>query len=111
MALIECKEPVFDRKVNKVLELLEEGKDKETIAEDLGYTNPISLDNYMRRRNFAWESRQKKYVPASEKYSAKGRNNILKLKGISKAALVISLFTEDGADPRDIAEQTGCKPQ
>lgn len=59
MALIECKEPVFDRKVNKVLELLEEGKDKETIAEDLGYTNPISLDNYMRRRNFAWESRQK----------------------------------------------------
>ena len=107
MALIECKEPVFDRKVNKVLELLEEGKDKETIAEELGYTNPISLDNYMRRRNFAWESRQKKYVPASEKYSAQGRNNILKLKGISKAALVISLFTEDGADPRDIAEQTG----
>lgn len=107
MALIECKEPVFDRQVNKVIALLEEGKDKEAIATELGYSNPASLDNYMRRRNFAWESRERKFVPAAEKYSGKGRNNILQLKGISKAALVISLFTEDGANPKDIAEQTG----
>lgn len=107
MALIECKEPVFDRQVNKVLALLDEGKEKEDIAEELGYSNPASLDNYMRRRNFAWESRERKFVPAAEKYSGKARNNLLQLKGVSKAALVISLFTEDGANPKDIAEQTG----
>ena len=107
MALIECKEPVFDRQVNKVLALLDEGKEKEDIAEELGYSNPASLDNYMRRRNFAWESRDRKFVPAAEKYSGKARNNLLQLKGVSKAALVISLFTEDGANPKDIAEQTG----
>jgi len=107
MALIECKEPVFDRQVNKILTLLDEGKEKEDIAEELGYSNPASLDNYMRRRNFAWESRDGKYVPAAEKYSGKARNNLLQLKGISKAALIISLFTEDGANPKDIAEQTG----
>jgi AraC-like DNA-binding protein len=107
MALIECKEPVFDRQVNKVLALLDEGKEKEDIAEELGYSNPASLDNYMRRRNFAWESRERKFVPAAEKYSGKARNNLLQLKGVSKAALIISLFTEDGANPKDIAEQTG----
>lgn len=107
MALIECKEPVFDRQVNKVITLLEEGKEKEDIATELGYSNPASLDNYMRRRNFAWESRDRKFVPAAEKYSGKARNNLLQLKGVSKAALVISLFTEDGANPKDIAEQTG----
>lgn len=107
MALIECKEPVFDRQVNKVLALLEEGNEKEDIAEELGYSNPASLDNYMRRRNFAWESRERKFVPAAEKYSGKARNNLLQLKGVSKAALIISLFTEDGANPKDIAEQTG----
>lgn len=107
MALIECKEPVFDRQVNKVLALLEEGKDKEAIAVELGYSNPASLDNYMRRRNFAWESSKNMFVPAAEKYSGKGRNNLLQLKGISKAALIISLFTEDGANPKDIAEQVG----
>lgn len=107
MALIDCKEPVFDRQVNKVLTLLEEGREKEDIAEELGYSNPASLDNYMRRRNFAWESRDRRYVPAAEKYSGKARNNLLQLKGISKAALIISLFTEDGANPKDIAEQTG----
>jgi len=53
MALIECKEPVFDRQGNKVLALLDEGKEKEAMAEELGYSNPASLDNYMRRRNFA----------------------------------------------------------
>lgn len=107
MALIECKEPVFDRQVNKVIALLEEGKDKEAIATELGYTNPASLDNYMRRRNFAWQPRDRKFVPAAEKYSGKGRNNLLQLKGVSKAALIISLFTEDGANPKDIAEQVG----
>ena len=107
MALIECKEPVFDRQVNKVLALLDEGKEKEDIATELGYSNPASLDNYMRRRNFAWESRDRKFVPAAEKYSGKARNNLLQLKGVSKAALIISLFTEDGANPKDIAEQTG----
>ncbi len=107
MALIDCKDPVFDRQANQILTMLEEGKEKEDIASELGYTNPNSLDNYMRRRNFSWDSRQKNFVPASEKYSGKGRDNLLQLRGVSKAALIISLFTEEGANPKDIAEQVG----
>jgi AraC-like DNA-binding protein len=107
MALIDCKDPVFDRQVDRILKMLEEGKEKQDIAKALGYTNPNSLDNYMRRRNFSWDSRQQNFVPAAEKYSGKGRDNLLQLRGVSKAALVISLFSEEGANPKDIAEQVG----
>jgi len=62
MALVECKEPVFDRQVDEILGLLEEGIERSEIAEKLGYKNPMSLDNYMRRRNFSWDSRQKMFV-------------------------------------------------
>jgi hypothetical protein len=107
MALVDCKEPVFDRQVDEILGLLEEGIEREEIAEKLGYKNPMSLDNYMRRRNFSWDSRQKMFVPAAERYSAKARDNILPLHGTSKAALIISLFAQDEADAKDIAKQVG----
>jgi len=40
MALVECKEPVFDRQVDEILGLLEEGVERAEIAEKLGYKNP-----------------------------------------------------------------------
>jgi AraC-like DNA-binding protein len=107
VALVDCKEPVFDRQVDEILRLLEEGMERAEIAEKLGYKNPMSLDNYMRRRNFSWDSRQKMFVPAAERYSAKLNNNVLPLHGTSKAALVISLFAQDGADAKEIARQVG----
>lgn len=107
MALVECKEPVFDRKVDQVLELLEEGVDRASIADKLGYTNPMSLDNYMRRRNFSWDSRQQNFVPALERYSGKGRDNPLLLRGISKVELILNLFEQGESDAKDIAKQVG----
>ena len=107
MALVDCNKPVFDRQVDEILGLLEEGMDREEIAEKLGYKNPMSLDNYMRRRNFSWDSRQKMFVPAAERYMAKGRDNILPLHGTSKATLIISHFAQDGADAKEIAKQVG----
>jgi hypothetical protein len=107
MALVDCKKPVFDRQVDEILGLLEDGMEREEIAEKLGYKNPMSLDNYMRRRNFSWDSRQKMFVPAAERYSARGRDNILPLHGTSKAALAISLFAQDEADAKEIARQVG----
>ena len=107
MALVDCNKPVFDRQVDEILRMLEEEMDREEIAEKLGYKNPMSLDNYMRRRNFSWDSRQKMFVPAAERYSAKGRDNILPLHGTSKAALIIAQFAQDNADAKEIARQAG----
>jgi DNA-binding NarL/FixJ family response regulator len=89
--------------VDEILRMLEEGIDRSEIAEKLGYKNPMPLDNYMRRRNFSWDSRQKMFVPAAERYSAKLHNNILPLYGTSKAALIIANFVQDGADAKEIA--------
>ena len=107
MALVDCREPVFDRQVDEILRMLEDGIDRSEIAEKLGYKNPMSMDNYMRRRNFSWDSRQKMFVPAAERYLAKGRDNILPLHGTSKTALIMSQFAQDGADAKDIARQVG----
>ena len=87
--------------------MLEDGIDRSEIAEKLGYKNPMSMYNYMRRRNFSWDSRQKMFVPAAERYMAKGRDNILPLHGTSKATLIISHFAQDGADAKEIARQVG----
>jgi len=107
MALVDCNKPVFDRQVDEILGLLEEGIERSEIAEKLGYKNPMSLDNYMRRRNFSWDSRQKMFVPAAERYSAKLHSNILPLHGTSKAALIIAQFAQDNADAKEIARQAG----
>lgn len=107
MALIECKEPIYDRQVDDILRMLEDGMERSEIALKLGYKNPVSLDNYMRRRNFSWDSREKNFVPASERYSAKARNNLVKLHGASKVDLIISLFEEGESNAKEIAQQVG----
>lgn len=107
MALIDCKDPVFDRQVDKILELLEDGTDRAEIASKLGYKNPMSIDNYMRRRNFSWDSRQKNFVPAAERYSGKGQNDSLQLHGTPKTALIVSLFAQGESDAKDIARMVG----
>ena len=107
MALIECRDPVYDRKVDEVLKMLEDGMDRAEIAQKLGYKNQVSLDNYMRRRNFSWDSRENNFVPAAERYSAKAKNNIVPLHGTSKTDMVISLFGQGESDAKDIAKQVG----
>ena len=107
MALVDCHQPVYDRKVDQILSMLEDGIEREEIAKELGYKNPISLDNYMRRRNFSWDSSQKMFVPAAERYSARLRKNVLPLHGTSKAALIVANFARGEADPKEIAIQAG----
>ena len=107
MSLVKCKDPIYDKQVDLILKRLEEGFNREEIAQELNYSNPISLDNYMRRKNFSWDSRANNFVPAVEKYSAKGRDNMLPLRGVSRVDQIISLFDQGEADPRDIAIQTG----
>lgn len=107
MALIDCKDPVFDRHVDKILEMLEDGIDRVEIASTLGYKNPMSLDNYMRRHNFSWNSRQKNFVPAAERYSGRVQDDSLQLHGTPKAALIVSLFGQGESDAKKIARMVG----
>lgn len=107
MALVDCNDPVFDRQANQILEMLEQGMSKSDIAKTLGYNNPLSIDNYMRRRNFSWDSRERNFVPAAERYSAKAKNNITPFRGTSKADVIISLFDQGELNVKEIARQVG----
>ncbi|AKA70864.1 hypothetical protein [Clostridium scatologenes] len=97
-------EPIYDDKVNEVLRLLTEGIDRENIAKRMGYTNYKSLDMYVRRKNFHWDSEKQNYVPIAIRYD---NSTIQESVSTSKASQVISLFTKEGADAKAIAKRLG----
>lgn len=61
------KQTNYDRRVLVVLKELSCGRSREEIAKEFKMTNWRSLDTYMRRRNFRWDGKNKRYVPASKK--------------------------------------------
>ena len=57
------QQPIYDAKVKKVLEMLK-FKTRDEVAGELKYKNWRSLDMYMRRKNFTYDSREGQYIPA-----------------------------------------------
>ena len=103
MALQEQDLPKYDEKVKKILRGLAEGKSREELAEEEGNTNWKSIDMYMRRRNFTWDSQQQTYVPRVEPKQQEV------IPDSSKAGHVIFLLKKEGADLRTVAERLGFK--
>ena len=104
MAVPEEKQPIYDEKVNYILTALKNGKSREEIADDLNYSSYKSMDMYIRRKNFRWDSNRGTYVPKAGDLEFENK----KLTGISfKADLIISLFADDGNDPKNVARKVG----
>lgn len=103
MALREKDVPKYDEKVKKILRGLAEGKTREELADELGNSHWKSVDMYMRRRHFTWDSSQQTYVPKIESKQQEV------MPDSSKAGHVISLLNKDGADLRTVAERLGFK--
>jgi hypothetical protein len=104
MADTEKEQPIYDEKVNYILTALKNGKSREEIADDLNYSSYKSMDMYIRRKNFLWDADRGTYVP---KVDDPGFEN-KKLTGISsKSDLIISLFADDGSDPKTVAKKVG----
>ena len=104
MAVPEEKQPIYDEKVNYILTALKNGKSREEIADDLNYSSYKSMDMYIRRKNFRWDSNRGTYVPKAGDLEFENK----KLTGISsKADLIISLFADDGNDPKTVAKKVG----
>ena len=84
-----------------------EGKSRESLVEGFNLTNWRSLDTYMRRKGFTWDSINQTYVPATTRV-----DNILEELNSStpiKAEMIIKRFEEmgDDSDPRAIATEFG----
>lgn len=98
-------EPIYDDKVKNVIRLLTEGVNREEIAKQMGYSNYKSLDMYVRRRNFHWDSNNQNYVPNYNRFAGTTLEDTI--ASTSKVAQVIALFSKEGADPKVIAKRLG----
>jgi hypothetical protein len=54
---VSDNKPIYNAKVEKIRELLK-FKTRDEVAEELGYKNYKSLDQYMRRKNFTFDSKE-----------------------------------------------------
>lgn len=96
--------PVLDEKVEAILKGLADGKTREQLAEEFGNSNWKSVDMYMRRRNYSWDSQRQMYVSDLEIEKA-----IPQVKDTSKAGKIIYYLQQEGTDPKDVAIRLGFK--
>ena len=95
------EEAIYNEKVDYVLEALAAGKSRKDLADEYDYSNWKSLDMYMRRKNFRYDSEKGTYVPDVEE------DDPVPTGAESKVAMIISLFQDDSTDPKKIAQQLG----
>lgn len=101
LVTVEQEKPVYDERVHQILRGLASGKTREELADEAGNSNWKSIDMYMRRRNFSWDSHMQTYAPKIEP------NKQEFLADPSKAGHVISLLSKEGSDARTVAERLG----
>jgi len=74
-------QPIYDSKVKKILERLK-FKTRDEVAEEMKYKNWRSMDMYMRRKNFIYDSKEGQYISANkrvDKYTTLQRRSLVLL--------------------------------
>ncbi|MBG9545513.1 hypothetical protein ABE29_23010 [Cytobacillus firmus] len=105
MATQEVEKPIYDERVNEILQGLAAGLTRDELAEMFGHTNYKSVDMYMRRKNFTWDSTKQTYVPKLP--SAKEYKN--KAMPHTKATIVIDMMKEPDFMIEEICKKAGFK--
>lgn len=103
MMTTEMDQPVYDEKVKEILHGLAHKKTREELAEEAGNSNWKSIDMYMRRRNFTWDSHKQTYAPKIKPVKQE------LMTDSSKAGHVLSLLSNEGMEVRTVAERLGFK--
>ena len=95
-------EPIYDEKVKRIIEMLR-FKTRDEVAAELKYKSWKSLDMYMRRKNFAFDSQQGQYFPRQNRVQKPDPKSYAPTKVVS----IITAFEVEGSDPRMVARQEG----
>ncbi len=95
-------EPIYDEKVKQIIEMLK-FKTRDEVAAELKYKSWKSLDMYMRRKNFAFDSQQGQYFPRQNRVQKPDPKSYAP----TKVASIITAFEVEGIDPRMVARQEG----
>jgi hypothetical protein len=93
----------LDPRIRFIFEQLAEGKSREEIAQSLGYKDIKGMNQFLRRRHFAWNATLRTYE-MSPKYSGAERNPYPRPIP-ARAAQVIAHFRQVTADPKQIARR------
>ena len=95
-------EPIYNRKVNQIIEMLK-FKTRDEVAAEFNYKNYKSLDMYMRPKNFAFDRQQGQYFPRKNRIEKPDPKSYAP----TKVASIITAFEVEGIDPRMAARQEG----
>ena len=107
-----AKNPKFleknsDEKLQILLDSLESGETRESLAERLGYQSIKSLDSFLRRRDYVWDRHQQKYVPKPASSSTPAVSDELPQRPPERVAKVLALWNAPGAEARSVAKLAG----
>ncbi len=100
---MEDNKPIYDEKVNFVIRSLTEGKSRQKISDELGYGNKKSMDIYLRRKNFRFNSDSQMYEPLIEE------KKDTHIPSSSKVMEIISLLSKEGSDLKSVAKRLNFK--
>ena len=99
---IQKEEVEFTNRAKEVIEALENGDSREELADRYDYSTWKSLDVYMRRKGFRYDSETENYyVPEEEAKEA------VPIEDDSRVSLVVSLFSEGDLNSKEIASRLG----
>lgn len=93
--------PIYDQRVNEILEGLQQGKSRDELAIEFGHKDYHSIDMKMRRNHFKWDKLLKTYVP---KYNDEFKTTRKIL--YNKTQQIIQYLLE-GMDLNEVAERVG----
>lgn len=99
-------EPIYDNKVEMILRGLMEGKSREDLSEQLKYKSYKSLEIYMRRKNWKWNSKAGTYEPCKPSITFEDKLSEVKTMG-TKIGRAIELFKSGIVDPMIVAKKVG----
>ncbi|MCF8568390.1 hypothetical protein LLE49_27100 [Alicyclobacillus tolerans] len=89
---------VSHERIERILDRLSKGSTRDDLAKEFGHRNRQSVDQYMRRHGYVWDSSQGNYRLRSDKSS---NQRIVPTKAIE----VIAEFKKPNADAREIAKR------
>lgn len=96
--------PIYDERVNEIIRSLTDGITRNELAVKFKHRDYRSLDIYMRRRNFTWDSDEKNYKPITNriKKSAVKQDDVHQ----GKVSRIIQAFKEE-MDAKAVAHEFG----
>ncbi|MEC1375851.1 hypothetical protein P9D39_16290 [Heyndrickxia oleronia] len=97
--------PIYDRRVKEILEGLSQNIPRDELAKKFGHKNYKTLDIYMRRRNFTWDSENQTYIPKL----TKDVPIVEKVKPTSKAGMIIEMLKNPNFNIEYICAKVGFK--